>query len=403
MYFKKPNSMPGAGQGEKKEELVLDISGEIEKEEVKEEVKPITLQGIFDDLNNYLIESSGVDVNEKLLFFQFLGSMIRAGMPITDCLELLGKEEKNAKFQRVIFDMKNSIEGGSSLAIAMESNNDVFDSATCAVVEAGEKSGNLSEILRELVSQFERLKRIKEKVKAVMTYPVVVFVVMILLTIVVVIFVVPKLEELFGGSENLPLPTRILLTMSDIVLNHWILLVLVLGSIVAIFITWQRSAEGRRQLGSFLLSIPIVNDVLREMILIRISKIFGFLIGAGVPIMDSLKIAAQIADNQAYKEKLLLAADDLSKGIMIAENISDDPKLFPAMMVNMVSIGEKTASLDKTMMRVAEFYDDSLNRRIKTLGDIMDPIILGFIAVGAVFMILAIYLPILKMNEQIMG
>ncbi len=395
--------MPGAGQGEKKEELVLDISGEIEKEEVKEEVKPITLQGIFDDLNNYLIESSGVDVNEKLLFFQFLGSMIRAGMPITDCLELLGKEEKNAKFQRVIFDMKNSIEGGSSLAIAMESNNDVFDSATCAVVEAGEKSGNLSEILRELVSQFERLKRIKEKVKAVMTYPVVVFVVMILLTIVVVIFVVPKLEELFGGSENLPLPTRILLTMSDIVLNHWILLVLVLGSIVAIFITWQRSAEGRRQLGSFLLSIPIVNDVLREMILIRISKIFGFLIGAGVPIMDSLKIAAQIADNQAYKEKLLLAADDLSKGIMIAENISDDPKLFPAMMVNMVSIGEKTASLDKTMMRVAEFYDDSLNRRIKTLGDIMDPIILGFIAVGAVFMILAIYLPILKMNEQIMG
>ena len=119
--------------------------------------------------------------------------------------------------------------------------------------------------------------------------------------------------------------------------------------------------------------------------------------------MDSLKIAAHIAENQAYQEKLLLAADDLSKGILIAENISDDPKLFPTMLVNMMAIGEKTASLDSVMEKVAGFYDDQLERSIKRLSEIMEPIILMFIAAGAIFMILAIYLPILKMNDTIMG
>ena len=142
---------------------------------------------------------------------------------------------------------------------------------------------------------------------------------------------------------------------------------------------------------------------MKKMILVKVSRIFGFLIGAGVPVVESLKIAASIAENPTYQDKLLLSADDLTKGISIAENLSDDEKLFPRMLVNMMAIGEKTASLDNVMGKAADFYQEELERKIGGLSKIMEPIILGLIACGAVFMILAIYLPILGMNEQIMN
>ena len=388
----------------RKEDLILDISAQPERKKEEQTKKPKTLQSLFDDLNNYIIEEmSAVSVKEKLLFFQLLGSMLGAGVSLTDSLHLLAKETENPKLARVIEDMKVFVEGGGSFAQAMKNNDDVFDTATCAVVAAGEKSGKMNEILKELVNQYDRLDQLKEKVKSVMTYPVIVIVTMIVLAIVVVVFVVPKIKVIFGGAENLPLPTRILLTTSDIVRAHWLLLIIVVATLIGLFISWQRSPEGKKQWGSILLSIPGISTIIRDMIIVRVTKIFGFLISAGVPMIDSLKIAADIAGNQNYKEKLLLAADDLGRGIMIAENISDDPKLFPKMLVHMMAIGEKTASLDKTMVRVSQFYDDLLDRRIKALSEIMEPVILAFIAAGAVFMILAIYLPILRMNDAIMG
>ena len=139
------------------------------------------------------------------------------------------------------------------------------------------------------------------------------------------------------------------------------------------------------------------------MILTRVSRIFGFLISAGVPVVESLKIASHIAENPVYQDKLLLAADDLTKGISIAENLSDDERLFPSMLVNMMAIGEKTASLDQVMGKAADFYNEELNRKIGAMSQMMEPIILSIIACGAVFMILAIYLPILQMNDQVVG
>lgn len=384
-------------------DLILDISAEEVRKEKGKTKGPKTLQAIFDDVNSFLIEMSTVSVKEKLLFFQLLGSMLNAGVSLTESLHMLAGEQENPKLGRIILDMKLFIQDGGSFANAMRNNNDVFDNATCAVVAAGEKSGKLNEILKELVNQYDRINQIREKVKGVMTYPIVVVCTMIVLTIVVIVFVVPKMQAIFGGAEHLPLPTRILIMASDIVRSHFLLLLACVGTLVGIFIAWQRSPDGKRQLGNIMLSTPVISGVIRDMIIVRVTKIFGFLISSGVPMIDSLKIAADIAGNQNYKEKLLLAADDLTRGIMIAENISDDPKLFPKMLVNMMAIGEKTASLDKTMLRVSDFYDDMLDRKIKLLSAVMEPIILAFIAVGAVFMILAIYLPILKMNDAIMG
>ena len=388
-----------------KADIVLDISSnEATNTGIKK--KDGNLNGIlsvFDSLNNALINMSGIKLQEKLLFFQLLGAMINAGLPIIEALNLLHAQTKNPKLERVIIDMRSLIESGESLASAMRHNDDVFDEATCSVVEAGEKSGKLNSILKELVAQYEQIDSLTKKIKTVMTYPIVVIVTMLVLTAVVLIFVVPKLEELFGGAANLPLPTRILIGGSDFMLNYWPFLLLgTIGSFLT-FSFWKKSKSGKKQWAKIMISTPIIGDILRKMILTRVTRIFGFLIAAGVPVVESLKIASHIAENEVYQEKLLLAADDLTKGISIAENLSDDEKLFPRMLVNMLAIGEKTASLDSVMGKAADFYNEELERKIGGMSKMMEPIILGIIAMGAVFMILAIYLPILQMNDKVIG
>ncbi len=395
--------MPNTNTPPNKKEAGLKLNISEKQEVVKEDKAPTSIKQIYESINNWLIDQSTISTQEKLLFFQLLGSMINAGMPITDSLYILQKETENLKLKMIIRDMKSDIEEGESLADAMKKFPDVFDTATCSVIEAGEKSGQLNHIIKELVSQYSRLFLIQEKVKSVTTYPKVVFGVMVLAAVIVVIFVVPKLKELFGGAGNLPLPTRILLTISDIVREFGFILLLIFVVLFALFKYWSHSPAGKKQMANIMLSAPIISEVLRNMILVRVTRIFGFLISAGVPIIDSLKISANIAESQIYKEKLLLAADDLSKGIMIAENISDDPKLFPSMLVSMMSIGEKTATLDKAMSKVAQFYDEDLDRKIQNMSKLMEPIIMILIAIGVGFMIAAIYLPILQMNDKILG
>jgi type IV pilus assembly protein PilC len=365
--------------------------------------KSINLLELFNLINDYLIDSSTVALQDKLIFFQLLGAMNSAGLPVIESLILLEKQTKNPKMQHVILDIKTTVEQGESLAFAMKRNDDVFDEATCSVVEAGEKSGKLNDVLKELVSQYEQISTLTKKIKAVMMYPIIVIVVMILLIIIVLLVVVPKLEDLFGGAENLPLPTKILINSSNFVIDQWYIL---LGIIIGggfMFANWKKSSTGSKQWGNFLLNMPISGSIMKKMILTRFTRIFGFLIGAGVPIVEGLKISANIAQNELYKEKLLLAADDLTKGITIAENLSDDEKLFPPMIVNMIAIGEKTASIDKVMGKAADFYNEELERAVGSLSKVMEPVILMFIAGGAIFMILAIYLPILQMNDKIMG
>lgn len=399
----KTASTPEKKSKSAKDTLVLDIKGQAQKEQVQEEQVQGEKISIFDQIDQYLINISGIKLEEKLLFFQLLASMIGAGLPIIDALNLLINQTKNKKLQNVITDMRNQIESGESLASAMRNNDDVFDEATCSVVEAGEKSGKLNAILKELVAQYEQISSLGKKIKAVMMYPIIVIVFMFLLTIVVLIFVVPKLEELFGGGENLPLPTRILINGSNMVLSYWYILLAVGVGGLASFIYWKKSKTGSRQWSSIVIRFPIFGDILSKMILTRVSRIFGFLISAGVPVVESLKIASHIAENPVYQDKLLLAADDLTRGISIAENLSDDERLFPSMLVNMMAIGEKTASLDQVMGKAADFYKEELDRKIGGMSKMMEPVILSIIAGGAVFMILAIYLPILQMNDQVVN
>lgn len=374
------------------------IQEEVEQAEVK--TTNLSLMGLYNTLNDWLIDMSSVSVKDQMVFFQLFGAMVSAGLSVVKALELLQGQTKNEKLKRVMQDMQVTIEGGGSLATAMKHNSDIFDEATSAVVEAGERSGRLVEVLKELTGQYEKLNKMSGKVKSVMMYPMIVCVVMFLLIVIVLLFVVPKMMDLFGGAENLPLPTRILIAGSDLVRNQWYLLFGGIIAFVGLFKYWKGTRSGAKQWDLVLLNLPVMGGIKQYMILGRICRVLSFLIESGVPVMEALKITSHAAQNELYQEKLLLAADDLGRGINIAENLSDNERLFPAMVVSMISIGEKTASLDAVLGKAAGFYDEELDRKIGNLSKLMEPFILAIIAAGAVFLIMAIYLPILKMNDN---
>ncbi|HEY5713978.1 MAG TPA: type II secretion system F family protein [Candidatus Gracilibacteria bacterium] len=345
---------------------------------------------------------STISRKEILFFFELLGNLNNAGLPINQSLEILETQTPNPRLKYIISQVRNDIKSGFSFSQSLRKHPKIFDEATCAVIQAGEKSGKLNDILKELIRQMQRMDEIRNQIKSIMIYPIIVFCVMIILVAILLIFVVPKLEDIFNGMNNLPLPTKILVGMSDFFIHQWYVVLLGIIGMVACVHIFHGTKLGVRFFDRLLISIPIFGRMVKKTILSRITRLFGLLLSSGVPIVESLRLSSNIAGNIVYKEKLLLASHDISRGIPLAENLSDNEKLFPSMLVQMISIGERTASLDVVVERVAKLYDEELSREIKSLSKILEPFILAIIAAGAVFMIMAIYLPILQMNDQLM-
>lgn len=382
------------------DEIFLEIKQTDALEDISKKRK-FNLLGFYNKLNDWLIDHSSIKFEEKLLFFQLLVTMVNSGVSVPEALNLLYKQMDNIAFKRVISMLERRMNNGDSFADALSYFPNLFDEATCSIVRAGENSGKLTQVLQELVKQFERSNKVQKKAKSVMTYPIIIVCVMVVLLVVVMVVVVPKLEAIFDGAENLPTPTRIMIAMSDFFIHKWYVLVAGVLALGTSFILWKNSKMGKVQIGNILLRLPVISTFIQQMILSRVTRIMGFLISSGVPIIDSVTISADVAGNEAYRRKMILAAEDLGKGIEISENFADDERLFPSMMVRMMAIGEKTSSLGKVLGKLADYYDDELERRIGSISKLMEPVILMIMAVGAVFMILAVYLPILQMNEQV--
>lgn len=390
---------------ENEDGIVLDLKHEV-VEEKKEKNTGFSLNfslDFFDQINQWMIINSPVKLEDQLMFFELLVSVLHAGIPVGESLRLLEKQTANPHLRIVINNMGQSIDSGLSLAESMRGQGGVFDEATCSIVEAGETSGKLNEVMKELVGQYERMDAIQKKVKGVMTYPVVVIVVMILASVAVLLFVIPQLMEIFGDAENLPMPTQVMITASNTLQNNWLMLLLGVIGFGGAFSYWKSTPQGNTQWTNTLLSVPLIGDFIKKMAISKVMRIFSFLIASGVPIIQGLRIASRVADNVIYEKKLLLAADDLTRGIEISENFADDERLFPQMLVSMISVGEKTASLGSVLGKVADFYDEELDRSVSTMSKMMEPIIMVIMAIGVVFLLMAIYLPILQMNDQMVG
>jgi type II secretory pathway component PulF len=228
------------------EEILLDIKAH-DRTAARRKQKGMTLLGLFEELNNWFISQSPIKLTEKLLFFELFVAALNAGISVSEAMKMMETQTPNPRFKTIISQMRRSIESGDSLAQAMGDHEEVFDLATVSIIEAGEKSGKLNDVMKELVTQYERMYTIQKKVKSVMTYPMIVIIVMVLLIVVVMTVVVPKLVNLFQGAENLPMPTKILIGASDFFVAKWGLVVLGVIAVVVLFSSWKKSATGKKQ------------------------------------------------------------------------------------------------------------------------------------------------------------
>lgn len=351
-------------------------------------------------MNQFLIDHSKVKTKDKAVFFRLLSVMLNAGLPLVRSLNTLGVQtEKTPKMSSTLFAMGRSIEGGSSLSEAMAEYNEIFDDAEVGVVKAGEASGQLNNTLKSLAQDVEKSASIAGKVKGAMIYPAVIMSLLFVAVFLMMVMVVPQITRLFTQSgQELPLPTRILIATSEFSVNYW---PVIIGGILLFFIAfgWYRKTRGGRYVLDWIkLHLPVFGDLFKKTALSKFSRGFANLLGSGVPIIKSIEIVSHGIGNDVYKRRLLLTAEDMKRGIPMAENLSNSP-LFPKMVVNMVEVGEQTAQLENVMEKVADFYDEDIDTMVNSLSKIMEPLILVVIGVTVGGLVAAIMLPIMQLTD----
>jgi type IV pilus assembly protein PilC len=331
------------------------------------------------------------------IFTRQLATMIDAGLPLVQSLEILAKQEPSETFQEIIRSIKNEVESGATLAAALQKHPRVFDNMYVNLVVAAEEAGTLDVILGRLASHIEKMEALKKKIKSAMVYPIMIVTVAIGVTIVLMVFVVPVFEKLFAGMGSaLPLPTQIVVSISRIFKSY---LPIVIGLSVAAAIALNRyykSEQGRRKVDGLLLKTPIFGELIRKVAVSRFARTLATLVTSGVPILEALNIVAGASGNKVVEEAILKGRTSIAEGQTIAEPLTESG-VFPMMVTQMIAVGETTGSLELMLNKIADFYDDEVDVAVATLSSMLEPVLMIFLGVIVGGLVIAMYLPIFKM------
>lgn len=354
----------------------------------------------FRRINSYFISFSSVKPKDKANFFHLLAVMINSGIPMVKALRSLELQlGQNQKLKSVVEDIATMIESGASLSEAMLGYQKVFTDAEIGMVQSGEASGQLSKVLDNLAKDAEKAYQIKSKVKSAMSYPIVVFLLLIAVVVAMMVYVVPQLTELFEAVEDdLPLVTRVVVGLSDFMVNNGLLMFLIVLGLAVFGFFFRRTDKGRYVFDSFKLRMPLFGGLFKMAYLSRFARSLSNLTDSNVSIVKTLEITANSIGNEVYRKSLLLSAEDIKQGIPLAENMSSNP-LFPPMLVNMVDVGEKTAQLDEITAKVATFYEDEVDTAVASISKIIEPVILILIGLTVGTVVAAVMIPIMQLSD----
>jgi type IV pilus assembly protein PilC len=341
-----------------------------------------------------------VSSQELAVFTRQLSVMFSAGLPLVQALEILGTQQQNKLFKEIILSVKSDVEAGSSLANAFSKHPKVFDNLYCNMIASGEASGNLDQILQRLALYIEKATKIKGQVKSAMAYPAVIISVAIIIVIIIMWKVVPTFANLFQEmGVALPLPTQITIAVSRFVASsfYWII-----GGFIglgALLRSYYQTYKGRRVIDGILLKIFVVGDLIRKTAVARFSRTFATLLTSGVPMLDSLEITAKTAGNAIVEDAIIDARRLVSEGKSVVESLSVS-KVFPFMVLQMIGAGEQTGALDQMLNKIAEFYEEEVDRAVHTLVSLLEPIMIAFIGVIVGGIVMSIYLPIFTLISK---
>lgn len=331
---------------------------------------------------------------ELAVFTKQFSLMVENGIPMISSLKLLENSQRKMTFKTIIRSIAKQVEKGSTLNEAVESFPQVFDNLYVAMVRAGEKSGQLDVILRQLVSYIEKAAKIKSQIKSAMTYPVIIIVVAIGVVALLLAFVVPAFAKQFKDSgQDLPELTQMVVNLSDFLVNDWYIILGTLIGSFALFRYWIKTESGRTIFDRFLLKAPIIGDVMTKIAIGRFSSTMSTMLSSGVPILDSLVICAASSGNKTVEAFVQGVKDEIEKGGNFYEPLQKSP-MFPPLVSSMVEVGETTGKLDETLRKIAEIYEDEVDAAIETMTSMIEPILIVVIGSIVGFIVLAMYLPV---------
>ena len=346
----------------------------------------------------------GRRVSEKdvTFFTRQLATMLKAGVPLLQSFEIVARGHSNARFSRLMMDVKSRIEAGSSLADAFRQHPAQFDNLFCNLVAAGESSGMIDAILERLATYKEKILALKSKIKSALFYPSAVVAVAIIVVWVIMIFVIPAFKDVFSSfGASLPAPTQLVIDISDFVVTWWWLAFLVLGgTIFAMSVLVRRSETFRNTFDRMLLKLPVVGDILEKATIARWSRTLATMFAAGVPLVESLDAVAGAAGNSVYANATKRIQTDVSTGTSLT-NAMMVTNLFPNMVIQMVQIGEESGSLDAMLTKIADFFEREVDDAVAALSSLLEPIIIVFLGVVVGGLVVAMYLPIFKLGAVV--
>ena len=339
-----------------------------------------------------------VTQRDVVIFTRQLATMIDAGLPIVQALDLLARQTENKTFSRVIATLKHEVESGSAFAEALAKHPAVFDALYINMVSAGELGGMLDTILVRLAAYMEKAGKLKAKIKSALIYPLSVVGIAVLVTALLLVYVIPVFGEMFAGlGEELPLPTQIAINLSAVAIAYfWHMLAGIVGTLVGVR-AYYRTERGRQMLDGLLLRVPVVGDMFRKTAVARFTRTLSTLVSSGVPILDSLAITAKTAGNKVVENAVLAARQSISEGKTLADPLIHS-QVFPPMVCHMVQVGETTGALDTMLAKIADFYDDEVDTAASNLTTLIEPVVILFLGVVIGGIIVSMYLPIFQLG-----
>jgi type IV pilus assembly protein PilC len=342
-----------------------------------------------------------VKQRDVILFARQFSTMIDAGLPIIQCLDILYSQQANATFKRMLKEIKESVEGGATLAEALKKFPKQFDNLFVNMIAAGEAGGILDAILRRLAAYMEKAAKLKAQVKGAMTYPVVTLIIAVLVLAVILVFVIPVFEEMFAdfGGE-LPMPTQIVVAMSDMVKSKIIYIIVGLVFFIIAFKKFYGTEKGREFVDKMLLKVPVFGDLLRKVAVAKFTRTMGTMLASGVAILEALDIVAKTAGNKTVEKAVYNVRKGISEGRTMADPLAQSG-VFPSMVCQMISVGESTGALDAMLEKIADFYDEEVDQAVENLTALIEPFMLVFLGVTIGGLVIAMYLPIFKMAGAI--
>lgn len=354
----------------------------------------------YERVNSYLAGLTPIKLKDKVVFFQLLATMINAGVPLIRSLLVLAMQTKNPRFQGVMRDLAKQMEQGSSLSVAMEKYDGIFNESERGMIASGEASGNLNDILVDIARQAEKSAMILSKVKGAMIYPVTILGIMAIALFLILTMVVPQFTELFLDSgQELPSSTQALITASDWARNYWFIGIGILLLLAGGFVLVRRSQRGRYSIDLALLYVPIFGRLVRQLMVARFARQMSSLMNAGVPIVKALEINANAVGNAVYKQRIEFASQDVAQGIPLGENLKNTEFLFPPMVSSMVLVGEQTANLHEVAAKIALHYESEVDTAVASLSKLMEPVILVVMGGLVGFLVAAIMSPIMALSD----